>query len=185
LEMGNLPELAAESEQTIEAASKSGALLFTTIGLGFQAVAFSRLGRHQDAQRAMAASHAAAMRVGGQPMMSDWLAAANAEVAFNAGNLQDALVLAERASVRAQAVGSLFADGWAQRIWAQALAGQPSPRWELAEEHLAASLQAFERGDSRIEAARTHAVWARICRARGDIERGREHEARANAVVIL
>ena len=47
--------------------------------------------------------------------------------------------------------------------------------------HLATSLRCFEEGESRLEAARTHVVWGRHCRERGDTSGAQVHLEKAAA----
>jgi len=57
----------------------------------------------------------------------------------------------------------------------------PAQRLEEAETHFAASLQAFETGEGRIEAARTHASWGLLRRTMHDEPAAREHFGKALA----
>jgi tetratricopeptide (TPR) repeat protein len=156
--------------------------LYTSLGSGFKALAQSRLGQHEDAQKSMAAALEFAARVGGQFTMSDWLAAANAEIAHNAGKCEDAIRLAEQAVALAQACDGIFAEGWAQRVWGQASATAEGGRQnDEVDGHLARSLELFERGGAVIEAARTRVAWGQVLQARGKAEAAREHFEKAAA----
>jgi hypothetical protein len=70
-------------------------------------------------------------------------------------------------------------QGFSQRIWAQAIALSDPARWNEVEQHLAASLAAFEPGEARLEAARTHVVWGKLLAQRGHTQAAREHLAQA------
>ena len=182
LEQEDMTRLLVESERTVEVAAKSEMALHASLALGFKALAQSRLGQPQDALETMAAARAMGARVGGQLMMSDWLAAANAEIAHNAGKLEDAIRLAEQAVALAQSCDGIFAEGWAQRVWGQASANAEGGRQnDEVDGHLARSLELFERGGAVIEAARTRVAWGQVLQARGKAEAAREHFEKAAA----
>ncbi|PWT75115.1 MAG: hypothetical protein C5B60_05765, partial [Chloroflexi bacterium] len=127
----------------------------------------------------MARSQAFGKQLGERLLLVDWFAAAQAEVVLAAGRMEDALSLAQVAVELAQAVGSLYSEGLAQRVWGQALAEASPPSWDEAEAHLAASLHLLESGEALLEAVRTQVVWGQACRKRGDMEAAHEHFARA------
>ena len=79
------------------------------------------------------------------------------------------LILAEEAVVYARSVDGKYAEGLAQRVWAQALAALIPPRWDEVEEHLMTSPQAFEACEMFPEIARTHRTWGLLCRNRHDL----------------
>lgn len=158
LELGDMPQLLAESQQAIVLALQTDAPLYQSIGLDYQALALSRLGQHAEAEQRMAEARVSAARVGGQFMMSDWLAAAHAEIAFNAGRFQDALTLAAEAVASAQTKDGAFAQGWAHRIWGQSLAALDPERGTEAATHLGESLRLLTGCDARLEAAYTKLV---------------------------
>jgi hypothetical protein len=114
-------------------------------------------------------------------MMSDWLAVIQMEVLYNKGEKQDVLARAGQVVATAQSFGGILAEGWARRIWAQALAELTPPRWEGAEEELAKSVRLLEAGGAVIEAARTHVAWGQVLKARGKAEVAREHFEKAAA----
>ena len=91
------------------------------------------------------------------------------------------LTLAEQAVAQARAVGNIYSEGMAQRVWGQALARLEPARWNEAEEHLAASLSEFEAGEARLEAANTHVAWGQILRERGNNDAARSHFEQAAA----
>jgi hypothetical protein len=61
--------------------------------------------------------------------------------------IDEALTLAEQAVGVANQVGSVFTEGLAHRVWAQALATATPPRWEEVEAHMTTSLRALESGE--------------------------------------
>jgi hypothetical protein len=122
------------------------------------------------------------MQVLGEPLLrANYLAAIRAEIAYGAGRVQKALVLAERAVNSAQEMGGIFSEGLARRTWGKALAALDPPRWDEAEAQLAHSLRLLEAGQARLEAARTHVAWGAVCRERGDLTAAREHWEQAAA----
>jgi tetratricopeptide (TPR) repeat protein len=175
VELGDMAQLLATSRQTAELASSSGHPLFVAIGLGYEALALSRLGQHEGARLRLAESEAAAARVGGQFLMCDWLAAFHAEIAFNAGALEDALTGAAAAAAFARSRDGLFAEAWSQRVWGQALAALAPHEWREAENHMRESARLFAESDAAPELARTHVAWGLLCRARESVASAREH----------
>ncbi len=178
---GDILRLAEESRAAIRAAEKAGDRLVAYIGYALQAWAESRLGGHAAAAEDLVKSKQIARQLGEHLVFADWLAAASAEIALNVGRVTEALALAEEAVKSAKSVDGVYAEGLAHRIWAQALMALTPPRYDEAETHLAASLQLFESGDARLEAARTHVAWGILCRDRGDPASAREHLGRAAA----
>ena len=162
LEVGDMPRLLAESRRATAQASQTGAPLYAAIALDCQALALSRMGQHEEAQRCMAEARAFAARVGGKFMMSDWLAAAHAEIAYNAGQFQDALTHAAEAVVVARSRDGDFAQGWAQRVWGQALAEHDPARWAEAETHLGESQRLLVACGAAQEARYTQLAWDRL-----------------------
>jgi hypothetical protein len=111
----------------------------------------------------------------GQLILADWFAAARADIALAAGRIQEALTLAEQAVSVADQVGSVFTQGLAHRVWAQALAAATPPRWEEAEAHMATSLRALESGEAHLLAAHAQLLWGQLCRDRQDTAAALEH----------
>lgn len=181
LEGQDMRRFVQASERTVEIAVKSDMALHASLALGFKALAQSRLGLTGDALKTMVASQAVGERLGGQLMMSDWLAAAKAEIAYNAGKPEDAIRLAEQAVAQAQACDGIFAEGWAQRVWGQAGFKAASASREQVDERLARSLELFEQGGAVLEAARTRVAWGQVLQARGSAQAAREHFEKAAA----
>lgn len=174
-ELGDVSRLLGESQRTIEAAARSGHSVYFALGLGFRALAESRLGRDADAQETLSQAYEVKAKYGAQVMMADWLAVISMEVLYNAGRIREALSHADETMAVAQSCGGIFAEGWARRIWAHALAKLESPPWDEAEKHFAESVRLFESGEARVQAARTHAAWGKLLGGRGEINAAREH----------
>jgi class 3 adenylate cyclase/tetratricopeptide (TPR) repeat protein len=153
--------------------------LMTSVGLGFEAWALSRQGQHEEAEARMAEAIGEAAKIGGRIVAADWIAAANAELALNAGRPDEAVARVAPAIEKARAIGGIYGEAVAQRVWGQALAGiQPSAADEV-DSHLAASLELFEAGGCQMEVAHTHAAWGELLRERGDMAAAQEHLGQA------
>jgi len=165
---GEIGRMLEESRTTVEVAEQSGNRFMAYLGYGFRGWAESRLGRHEAAMKSMAQSQAISQSLGGKLLLTDWLAAAHAEIVLAAGRVEEALTLAEEAVNIASSAGGLFAEGLAHRVCGQTLATLNPPRWDEAEMHFTASLHALESCEAIPEAARTHLAWGLLCRDRGD-----------------
>jgi predicted ATPase/class 3 adenylate cyclase len=170
-----------------EGASAAGRLagnsLMISVGLGFEAWALSRLGRHEEGQARMAEAIGEAEKIGGRIVAADWIAAANAELALNAGRWDEAVERVGPAIEKARAIGGIYGEAVAQRIWGQALAQQQAAAHEEIDQHLAASLELFQAGGCRLEAAHTHVAWGAVLRDRGDTSAAEDHFGQAAEVV--
>lgn len=178
---GDLPRTREAAEATRPAADQSGDRLWLYLSLGFHAWTESRLGDPAAAEAIWASFQALGQSIGHGLPYQDWWAAAAAEIALGSGWVEEALGLAKQAVTFAHAVGGLFAEGVAERVWGQALAAVQPALWDDAVAHLAASLRCFEEGGARLEAARTHVAWGRLLRDRGDPSAARDHLEQAAA----
>ncbi len=145
---------------------------FTTL-----AIAQSRLGEHETAKTSLTHARSAAAQFGGRLFIDDWASAFDAELALNAGQYETAIARAK--DVVHEFVDSIYAPAFAHRVWAQALAALAPRNSQEAEQHFASSLELFQSGDARLEAARTHMAWGRLKEERGDRQSAREHLERA------
>ena len=165
--------------EVARAASASGRqaanALMTSIGLGFEGWALSLLGHHEDAEARMAEAQAEAAKIGGRLVAGDWIAAAYAELALNAGRPDEAILRVGAAIEMARAIGGIFAEGLAERVWGRALAQLGPDRREEVDQHLGTSLKLFETGECKVEMAHTHLAWGLICRDRGDSAAATDH----------
>jgi putative transposase len=160
------------------AAERSGEQVILYAGLTFRGWASGRLGHHTAAHSDMENSNAVGAGLG-RLILADRFAVARADIALATGRIEDALTLAEHAVGVANQVGSVFTEGLAHRVWAQALAAATPPRWEEAEAHLATSLRALEAGEARLPAAHTQLIWGQLCRDRHDTAAALDHLGRA------
>jgi DNA-binding SARP family transcriptional activator len=178
---GDIPRMLEECRAAMEVSEQAGAQVYVYNGLGYLALAESRLGHHEVALVCITKLKAVATSLGGRLQAVDQFAAWEAEIAFNANRVEDALILAEQAVGIARSLDSIGFQGWAQRVWGQALAALKPPRWDEAEAHLAESLQLFESGEVVVEAARTHVAWGLLCRDRHNLAAAGEHLEKAVA----
>ncbi len=178
---GDWARVVEECRATLKATDQSGDRMTAYVALGFQAWAESRLGHHDDADRIFAKWETLAANLGGRLIVSDWFAAVKAELAFNAGRIEEALTLAERAVTLAKSVNGLYGEGIAQRVWGQALAAFDPNQWREAATHLAGSVQALDAGDARLEAARSHVALGTLLRDHNEHAAAREHFDKAIA----
>ncbi len=178
---GDVPHMRHEALAALEAAERSGERLYLYLALAFRGWVESCQGDHAAAWASIDRAQAIYDSLGGQLLFADGFAAIRADVALNAGRLEEAAALAEEAVAVGRAFGGLLGEGIARRVWGQTLAALDPPRWTEAEVHLAAGLQACEIGDARLEAAWTHLAWGRLAHARGDPATAREHLEHAAA----
>jgi tetratricopeptide (TPR) repeat protein len=177
---GDWRQMADEAGTAVRAAKTSGDWAYVYASHGFEALAESRLGNHQAAIERISEAKEVARRLGErQLILAETFAAVEAEVALNAGHVEDAISLAQNAVAVAAPIGSLYALGLAYRIWGVALSRFSMANWGDAEEQMAASLRACEAGHGSLEAARTHLAWARMCLSRNDRSAALQHLEKA------
>ena len=155
------------------AGRRAGNSLMVAIGLGFEAWALSMLGQHETAEQRMADAHQEAEKIGGRWVLADWIAAARAELALNAGRMDEAIARADAAIQMASAIGGIFAEGVARRAWGVALARLGSH--EDSDLQMQASLDLFEAGQCVLEVAHTQFAWGQLYHDRGDGQAAIEH----------
>ncbi len=162
LAAGDCEALLAESRLAETSARQWAYPLYIAIALNYQALALSRLGNHAEAHHCANNARALAAHIGGSYLQSDWFAAAQAEIAANAEQYQEAIELAEQAKEQAQATGSDFARGWAERVLGVALATLHPERRAEADVHLAESLRLFDACGAPLEAEHTRAAISHV-----------------------
>ncbi len=172
---GDIQLASAANLNLVALAEKAGDFFYLCFPSAFQALIMSRTGQNEAAEAELARAKSIRERVGGRILFDDWIAAIEAEIALNAKRADKAQVLAEQAVRVARSVDSIFAKGWAQRVWGQALAAQDPPRWDEADAHLEASVRLFEAGDAMPDAARTRVAWGEMLMRRGQKPRALEH----------
>jgi tetratricopeptide (TPR) repeat protein len=176
-----LAEGVAHARTMIEIADQSGDRLYAYLAFGFIAWDEVRRGNCRGAENDFAHANAIAKDIGARLLFADWFAAARAEYALRCGRVERALTLAGTVSQRARRNGCVFAEGIAERIRGQALAGLSTPRLDGAQVHLAKSLAKLEEGSAYLEAARTRVTWSQVLARSGDAPGAREQLEQAAA----
>ena len=175
LQGGDADLIAEASRQAIEAAEKSGALMFARGAHGFAALASSRQGKHDQAGQGMERAKALGEKIGGRLVLQDWLAVANAELALNAGQHEEALKRSDNALREAKSVGCILTEGMGHRVRGHALSRLDVPRWDEADQSMEQSLHLFEQGQAHVESARTTQAWGHVHHKRGNHAAARTH----------
>lgn len=150
---GDYPAMLEHADAALEAARRLNDHLLIFLAHNVAAWAYTRLGELSAAETNFRKGQELAAQMGGQLFFADLFQTAFAELALKQGNIEIARERAEMAVETARQVGSVFSEGLAQRVWAQTLPP------EQAAAHFDASIQLFETGNARIEAARTRAAW--------------------------
>ncbi len=169
------------ANETIELARSTGDLFVQYGAIGWRCWAEAGLGDYRAASKTYSDWEALAAQFGNQIMGTEPMQAVHAWIALLAGDIDNALALAEQTATLARKTDSLWALGLAERVWGQALARCNPPRWDEAEAQLAASLHAFEEGDAVLEAARTRVAWGKTLAQRGHTYAARAHFEQAGA----
>jgi hypothetical protein len=80
-------------------------------------------------------------------------------------------------------MGGVYAEGFAERAWAQALAVTNESGPGAVDGHFAASLKAFQAGEILPEVARSRVAWAEVLNRRGDRDAAEEQLRAAEALL--
>lgn len=179
LVLGDHVKMLEESRQSVALAEQTGARLYAFFGSGFRSWAIGRLGDFDAALVEMRRTIELGRDLGSDLVLAAWFAAAEAEIYLAAGRVQTAIARAEDVVATYRPLGNLFAEGLAERVWARGLASLGPRELSRAEEHLAASVRAFEAGGARIEVARTHVAWGQVSRELDDRATAIAHLERA------
>lgn len=174
-------KMRGHAEQSVQIAEKAGDRFLTAAGLGLESWSEVLLGNIKTAEELSSRSMSLGKTIGPRLFFDDWFATARAEMALLDGRPDDAQAQARAVVDLVRQMESPFSEGLAERIWGRALSQLSTPNWAEAESHLAASLQAFEAVDARLEAARTHVAWGKMLQARGNAKAAREHFEKAAA----
>jgi tetratricopeptide (TPR) repeat protein len=170
-----------EGLATVEAGQQNADQLIQYLGYGLCGWAESRLGRHAQAREAMQRAQAIARSIGGHPVMSDMLAAGQAEISLNAGLPEEACSLAEQASSFAGSIGGVLAQGMAHRVWGQAVAGLTPPRWDEVAAHFDEAMRLFELADARLELVHTWVAQGQLLHDQARLSEAQDVWAKAAA----
>lgn len=164
---GEAEKSLASSRASVELAGELGELLILSMGYGFRAWGESMVDDYAGAIKSLRLQGETVGRLGGQMLMPDQFAAIGAEIALRQGSADKARALAEQAIDMARQMKAVFAEAFAERVLAKAMAATRPAQYEAAERHLISSVNAFELGGCHVEAARTRYVWGLIAAARG------------------
>lgn len=160
-------ELVVEQARNAErSARKMQDHAWVYVSHGLAAWALGRMGKHSEAMAEFAKQEPFPAQLGGSIVLSDWFAAARAEISLAMGEVDRALELAETTVNLTRKIGGVYAEGLAERVWGDALARLDSTCWDEAEAHLNASLIAFEKEDAQLEAARTRVALGNLFQKR-------------------
>ena len=178
---GDAEGMLQASRAGLALAEEINAPFFKYVSLAQRAWAESRAGLNDAAAKTMQEYRSWVERTGGATThWEDYFAVAAAEIALNAGRLEEAAA-AREAVAFAERIGGRLAEGLGRRVLASALLQQGEAGRAQTEEQIRKSLMVFEEGGSRLEAARTHVVWGEFLRDRGDTAAAREHLEKAAA----
>lgn len=165
------------SQETIAYAKQSGQVLHAYSGLDTLAWAQSHSGLHDQALKTRAEA-AELRRTLGRTLIEDWFEAAEAELLFNAGRIEEALAKAQQVAAVAQPGRLLFAYAVAERVWGSALARLGAGLDEVTT-HFAASLLTCEQTEQVCNAIQGHLYWGRALREREAEADAQQHFAQA------
>jgi hypothetical protein len=171
--------LAEAGRVAAEAGEGAGSPLIVYIGQGFCALGHDLLGVHDVAREWMTTAQATAGSIGSRLFLADWFAAADAQLSLHAGDPATALSRAEAAVALARSIEGVFGEGFAHRVWGLALAALDPSDLERAAVHLGRSIELFESGGCRVEAAHTRLEWGILLRDGGDAMGASAHLRRA------
>jgi class 3 adenylate cyclase/tetratricopeptide (TPR) repeat protein len=177
---GEVQRAMEAAKAAVEAATQSRDLIYQYVGYVLWAWSAARNGQLDIAAEKMIKSHEVAQKLGGKAIMGDVAMAARSEIALLKGDWNDAIELAQKTLEVAQMTGAVWSAGVAYRVWGQALVNFDPPGWDEAEMHLAESLSVLETGENRLEAARTHVVYGKICHDRDNTAAALNHWEQAN-----
>jgi hypothetical protein len=180
LMMGDANLAAEAAHACIQAAERGGELHQAIHGHIIKGFAHIRQSKRNLAQASMEQAQRLAAQMGHE-WTDLYFLALGAEIARDSQQYAEAAGQAEQVFRQAQQIDNLWMQGLSQRIWAQAIALSDPGHWNEVEQHLAASLAAFEPGEARLEAARTHVIWGKLLAQRGHTQAAREHLVQAAA----
>ena len=171
--MADWAKVVMRTENLLELANHMKDSFYLIAALDSMAWAQSYLEQHEMAlaNRARAAKLRQDMGINA---LSDWFAAAEAEILLNAGRTEAALQQAQKVAVTSQEAGLLLSWSTAERVWGCALARLGHTLTE-AEPHFVKSLEICRDAGQVINAAQTELWWGRSCYERGSISDARRH----------
>jgi hypothetical protein len=172
---GDYSGLLDSAQLSYELADKCGDKFCAYMALSLLAAAHSFRGRTLEASGYRERAQALTQVIGAR-MLSDWFAAGDAEMALRAGEIEQAVAIAEQLAPGFRKQGRLLALGLAEQVWGLALGRrallQRSSGLDLAaaEAHLAQGLAVMESTEQRMSAAILRLEWAQLARAHQALE---------------
>jgi len=139
--------------RALEHATASGDKLLVNLAWSGVGWAGSFLGRHAEARAARESARAISDAMGGRLLLDDWYRAADAEIAYNAGDIELALELSSTLVQATSGTDLILSRGIAERVWGDSLVQRGD--WRSGVEHLRRSIELFERGGLTVQIART------------------------------
>jgi len=113
--------------------------------------------------------------LGGKVIMGHVSLAARAEIALLNSEFNTAIELAGQTLEVARITGAAWSAGVAYRVWGLAVINVNPTHWQEADKQFAESIKVLEVGKNRLEAARTHLAWGKLCHNRGDSAMAQSH----------
>jgi tetratricopeptide (TPR) repeat protein len=164
---GEWPRVLHDGQEVVRLASQTGDKLHLSLAWSNLGWANSSLGRHDEARACRARAVELEKVMGGRLIMSDWYVAADAELALNAGRVEEALEGAMAVAESSRGAELCLSHGIAERVWGAALARAGDAAG--CDAHMKTSVEVLEDAGVVFQAARTRLAWALARHARGDV----------------
>lgn len=178
---GDFAALLAHAQLALAHAQKSDEKLYRHTVLSLIGRAQGMLGNIQDARTSRAEAALVEQELGGRLLLSDWFAAADAEIALRAGEIPLAVQIVQEFVPTWRREQRLLALGLAEQVWGLGLGcAEPADATE-ADAHLQAGLDIMESSQQILAAARLRLEWAHLCLRRGHLEQAQTLRAQAVA----
>ena len=141
--------------------------MYRFVALSMIGWAHSFLGRPDLARRLRDEARALEAELGGSIGLADWFAAADAEIALYAGELERAAELSQDLAAPFRSEKRLLALGLAEQVLGLAKGLIDLRNTGAADAHLATALQVMESSGQRLSSALLRLEWARLQKRRG------------------
>ncbi|WP_158257530.1 serine/threonine-protein kinase [Haliangium sp. UPWRP_2] len=178
---GDFAALLGRAKLTLEHAQKSEERIYRHNALSLLGWAQGILGSVKDALACRAEAKSVKRELGGRILLSDWFAAADAEIALRAGDFSQALKLVQQSVPEWRRNQRFLALGLAEQVWGLALGFQDPAQSEEADSHLQQALSVMTSSGQVLPAARLRLEWARLCHYHGAIDRAEDLRMQAVA----
>jgi serine/threonine protein kinase/tetratricopeptide (TPR) repeat protein len=178
---GDYQGLLDSAQLALQHLQKSGDQIYAAFALSVIGWAHSYLGHPQEALSYRSQGQRLTQELGGRIIFSDWLTAADAEIALRTGDAERAILLAEQCVPHFQKEERIYALGLAEQVWGLALGRRNPLQTAEADAHLVTGLALMEATEQVLPAARLRLEWADLCRRRGSVEQAAALRAQAVA----